>query len=380
MKKFVLLPFIFILVFLTVLYSLYYYPVTVGEEPKGEILKGILNSKNYDKVKNGFNNLEVGIVEKMFKNYSMIDSVIKYFSPTTVGWPKNKILEEKDNLNIFHEDQEAPFFAWLGHSTILLRIENKNILIDPVFSDFASPVSFIAKRYQKPVYKLNELPPIDIILLSHDHYDHLDYETMMFFKDKKVKFIAPLGVDSHLVYWGINEEKIETFDWWEEYELGDLKFICTPAQHMSGRAGLVGYKTLWSSWIIQSEKWNIYFSGDSGYNSHFKLIGDKYGPFDYAFIENGQYNERWHAVHLLPDETVKAYHDLKTKRAFPIHWGMFNLSLHHWFTPPLEFMRLCDNCQIDLLPIGKVLKLDTPLIQPSEMFRFLQKIKDKSDR
>ena len=360
-----------------IVYIFFYYPETIGKNPSGHMLKQFEKSPQFDKKQKIFVNRRPDILKTMFKKYSLSDSIIDYYSPTTVGWPEEKILEDKKNLDLFSINSDTPIYTWFGHSTLLVRIKNKNILIDPVFSEFASPLSFIAKRFQPPVYNLDQLPKIDVILISHDHYDHLDTETVKFFKDKDVKFITPLGVDSHLVYWGVDPKKINTFDWWDKFHYAGLEFICTPAQHMSGRSGFVGAKTLWSGWIINSENWNLFYSGDSGYDTHFKEIGKRYGPFDMVFIENGQYNERWHAVHLLPDETAKAYKDLKAKRAFPIHWGMFNLSLHHWFDPPLDFYKNCQDCKIDFLPIGKIQSLDEEVKSSPRMLEYLQSFRQR---
>lgn len=359
-------------------YFFCYHPETLGRIPHGDILKRISQSKNYDVSRKGFVNQKVDIMDRMFEKYSILSSVIRYYFPTTVGWPEDKILEKKEDLSPYISKNNLSLYTWLGHSSILLKLSGKNILIDPVFSAFASPLSFIAKRFQAPVYNLEELPKIDIILISHDHYDHLDYKTVQFFKDKETLFITPLGVDSHLLHWGVTKEKVKTLDWWQKYEVDDLRFICTPSQHMSGREGIEGYKTLWASFVIKSPKLKVYFSGDSGYDTHFKEIGDRFGPFDMAFLENGQYDKRWQAVHLMPYETAFAYKDLKAKRAFPIHWGMFNLSLHHWFSPPLDFYKNCKDCKIDLLPIGKIARLDSIKDDSSIMLNYLKKMRDKN--
>jgi len=369
---FLLIPFIL----LSYVYLAHYYPERLGKDPDLTTLQE-LDSKQFNIKRKGFVNRRADIIDRMLNHSGLISSLVKYFSPTTVGWPKKKILEKKDDLTLFDGDKPTPIFTWLGHSTILLKMNKTTILIDPVFSDFASPISFIASRFQKPVYSLSDLPPIDYVLISHDHYDHLDMDTVKFFKNKKSQFIVPLGVDSHLKVWGIEKERIQTADWWDEILIDGFKFICTPSQHMSGRSGIVGNRTLWSSWIIQTKDWNLYYSGDSGYDNHFKAIGNKYGPFDYAFMENGQYDKRWQAVHLMPEETAMAFKELKAKRMFPIHWGMFNLSLHHWYDPPLDLKLNCENCLIDLLEIGKIHSIDSQYISDSPMFLFLQKFRLK---
>ena len=157
-------------------------------------------------------------------------------------------------------------------------------------------------------------------MISHDHYDHLDEESISFFKDAPTQFLVPLGVSSHLRHWGIPSERIVEHDWWQSSQLDGIEFIATPAQHFSGRTGLDGNQTLWASWVIRDEKTRLYFSGDSGYDTHFKEIEKTYGPFDLAFIECGQYNEKWREVHM-PEEALQAYRDLKAKRFMPIHWG-----------------------------------------------------------
>ncbi len=189
------------------------------------------------------------------------------------------------------------------------------------------------------------------MIISHDHYDHLDKETMKFFAKKKSKtrILTALGVGNHLTKWGIKRELISEFDWWEGTKLDDIEFIATPAQHFSGRTLRDRNKTLWSSWVIKTANHSIYFSGDSGYDIHFKEIGDKYGPFDIAFMENGQYNQKWRAVHSLPEESVQAYFDLKAKRFFPVHWGMFVLSLHSWREPVDELLRLSKEREVNIV-------------------------------
>ena len=226
--------------------------------------------------------------------------------------------------------------TWFGHSAILLQIDGKNILIDPMLGNAASPVPFMTRRfpYDQPL-DLSMLPNIDAIIISHDHYDHLDYNTILFFKGKVNHFYTPLGVGSHLRSWGVDAFKITELDWWQSVNFEGLQFIAAPARHFSGRSIKDRNKTQWASWVILGEKEKIYFSGDSGYGPHFMEIGEKYGPFDFAMMECGQYNERWEAIHMLPEQTVQAALDLKCKSMMPIHWGGFNLSLHSW-TDPVE--------------------------------------------
>ena len=254
-------------------------------------------------------------------------------------------------------------FIWFGHSSFLLNMEGKIILVDPVLSDSAAPVSFLVQRFQAPVLKLEELPEIDYIIISHDHYDHLDMETVKFFADKKAEFITPLGVGEHIKSWGIEKSRVSEMDWWQETQRDQIKIIATPAQHFSGRGLVKQNHTLWASWVIQSSKHNVYFSGDTGYDIHFKDIGEKYGPFDIAFIENGQYNPQWEEVHMLPEQAAQAYFDLKAKKFFPIHWGMFELSLHSWYEPIVKISELGEKRDIDIVAprIGEMISVNDEL-------------------
>jgi L-ascorbate metabolism protein UlaG (beta-lactamase superfamily) len=227
--------------------------------------------------------------------------------------------------------------TWFGHSTFLLEINDKNILIDPMFGDSPSPIPALGtKRYSKELpIAVEKLPIIDAVIFSHDHYDHLDYGSVLKLKDKVKHFYVPLAVGNHLRAWGVPDENISELNWWDEVSLEEIKFICTPARHFSGRGITNRFSTLWSSWIIKTDSLNLFFSGDSGYGPHFKEIGERFGPFDFAMMECGQYNENWDNIHMMPEETAQAAVDIKTKQMMPIHWGAFTLALHEW-TDPVE--------------------------------------------
>jgi L-ascorbate metabolism protein UlaG (beta-lactamase superfamily) len=245
-------------------------------------------------------------------------------------------VKKLDSLSIINHSGNSARITWFGHSTLLLEMDGSNILIDPVFSNSPGPHPWLGtSRYssQLPI-EIEQLPKIDAVLISHDHYDHLDYESILKLKDKAAAFYVPLAVAPHLKEWGVDESKITEMSWGEESELVDLKFICAPARHFSGRGIFNRNSTLWSSWIIVGSR-KIYFSGDSGYGPHFKEIGEKHGPFDFAALECGQYNERWKAVHMMPEQTAQAAIDLSAEAMMPIHWGAFSLALHSW-TDPVE--------------------------------------------
>lgn len=276
-----------------------------------------------------------------------------FFTKVENGRPKNNIAVQKiDSTNIATYANPTRF-VWFGHSTFLVQIQQKNILIDPMFSEVAAPHSLLGgKRFSTELpIEVKKLPSIDAVLISHDHYDHLDYESIKLLKDKVNTFYTPLGVGVHLEAWGVAKGKIVELDWWQETSFYDLKFVCTPARHFSGRKMNNRQSTLWSSWIIQSATENIFFSGDSGYDSHFKAIGDKYGPFDFAMMECGQYNKMWSEIHMFPEETAQAAIDLRAKKMMPIHWGAFKLALHSW-TDPVERVT------------KKAKELNIPLITP----------------
>lgn len=222
--------------------------------------------------------------------------------------------------------------TWFGHSTVLVELSGKTIFIDPMLGRSPSPFPQIgAKRYNPGLpFEMDSVPAIDIIVYSHDHYDHLDYNSVKRLKDKVGLFIVPLGVGSRLEGWGVPSSIIKELDWWDTLVVSGIKFVSTPARHFSGRSLFDHDSTLWSSWVIQNGESNIFFSGDSGYGPHFKGIGDKYGPFDFTMMECGQYDERWVAIHMMPEQTVQAHLDLKGQLMMPIHWAAFTLAFNSW--------------------------------------------------
>ena len=227
-----------------------------------------------------------------------------------------------------------PVIVWFGHSSYLLRIHGKNILVDPVFSGNAAPVSFMVKAFPgSNEYKAEDMPVIDYLILTHDHYDHLDFKTIRKLKKKVRAVFCSLGISSHLKYWGIDANIITEMDWWQPEELdNDMQLTAAPARHFSGR-GLKRGQTFWSSFILKTPLYSIYLGGDSGYDGHFKEIGERYGPFDLAILESGQYNTMWPLIHMMPEETVQAAVDLKATILLPVHWGKFRLGMHPWNEP-----------------------------------------------
>lgn len=235
----------------------------------------------------------------------------------------------------------------LGHSSLLFKMRGKYWLTDPVFVQRASPFKWLGpKRFQSTPIALDDLPPIEGIILSHDHYDHLDYHTIRQLKDRVRYFLAPLGVGDLLASWGVSQDKITQLDWWESKNIDGIHFVATPSQHFSGRGLFDGNKRLWCSWSIISDEFRLFFGGDSGYFDGFKQIGNKFGPFDMAFLENGAYDARWADIHMQPKDTIQAFLDLNAKWLFPIHNAAFDLAFHKWNDPLNQITALAQEQQI----------------------------------
>ncbi|MBT8315699.1 MAG: MBL fold metallo-hydrolase [Maribacter sp.] len=323
-------------------------------------------SQNYKKGKF----INRGNVQMSMDFNKFVKSLTGYFSPSPNTKPSANITVQKiDSLSIVNY-RDRTRMVWFGHSTFLLQMNGKNILIDPMFGEVPAPHPMLGgKRFSSELpIAIEKLPTIDAVILSHDHYDHLDYASILKLKDKVNHFYAPLGVGVHLMEWGIPQGQITELDWWQESAFGDLTFKCTPAQHFSGRGFNDRGNTLWASWIIQSPTENLFFSGDSGYGTHFKEIGDKYGPFDFAMMECGQYNEMWKEIHMMPEETAQAGLDIKAKFIMPIHWGAFKLAMHTWTDPVERLITKASELNIPVIvpEIGQSIHLDHKNIQPSK--------------
>jgi L-ascorbate metabolism protein UlaG (beta-lactamase superfamily) len=226
--------------------------------------------------------------------------------------------------------------TWLGHSSLLVEIDGRRLLTDPVWADRASPFSFIGPhRWYAPLIALDQLPPIDAVLISHDHYDHLDHHTISALKDRDTTFIVPLGVAAHLLAWGVPERRIVELDWWEKHNLGGLTVVATPARHASGRMLIDNNRTLWASYAMVGPRHRVYFSGDTGLFPGMREIGERLGPFDLTMIEVGQYDPAWPDWHIGPEQAVVAHQMLRGKAFLPIHWALFSLAYHGW-TEPIE--------------------------------------------
>ncbi len=245
--------------------------------------------------------------------------------------------------------------TWFGHSAILLEMNNRRIFFDPMLGKVPAPLpGFVSRRFNEELpMEIEDIPELDAVLVSHDHYDHLDYWSIRMLKDRVKKFYVPLGVAEHLKFWGVDESKIVELDWWDEVKFEELEITCTPSRHFSGRGLTNRDSTLWCSWIVKAENANIFFSGDTGYSDAFKIIGNKFGPFDLTLLECGQYNEGWAEIHMMPEQTVQAHIDLKGEILMPIHWGAFKLSIHPWQEPVERLLAEADFQKV---------KVTTPMI------------------
>lgn len=335
-----------------------------GKKPTGERLARIQQSKHYNDGQ--FHNLSH--TPAFAEDVTYIDAFREFiFNKTPNTKPLDSIPVVQTNLKEIKDTED--YIVWFGHSSYILQVDQQKILVDPVLTNNASPIkgtntTFLGTDY----YTAEMIPTIDYLILTHDHYDHLDYTTFKNVKYKVAKIVCPLGVGTHLEYWGFRKENIIEMDWNESVVLNEnLTIHCTPSRHFSGRS-FKRNTTLWASFVLKSTSKTIYIGGDSGYDSHFKTIGEKFGPFDLVLLENGQYDHKWKYIHMLPYEVVQASKDLQAKSVFPVHSSKFKLANHAW-KEPLE--KVYEAAQKDstfhlVLPkIGELIKLDAmPKPQP----------------
>lgn len=299
-----------------------------GKLPSGKHKQQLQTSANYKG--KGFEN--TSFTPMMAENASYWKMLREFFSKNKNVAPPVKLPFVKTDLH--KTGSAAPLIVWFGHSSYLLKTEGKTFLIDPVFSGNAAPLSFMVKAFPgSNEYKADDMPIIDYLILTHDHYDHLDFKTVTKLKKKVKNIYCSLGISSHLRYWGFDGTIITEMDWWEEKQIDEnILLAATPARHFSGR-GIKRAQTLWSSFVVKTKNHSLYLGGDSGYDAHFKAIGEKYGPFDLVLLEAGQYNTMWPHIHMMPEQTVQAAVDLQAKALMPVHWGKFTLSMHAWDEP-----------------------------------------------
>jgi L-ascorbate metabolism protein UlaG (beta-lactamase superfamily) len=232
------------------------------------------------------------------------------------------------------DDPHGLYVTWYGHSTALVEIEGRRVLVDPVWSARCSPSQLSGpKRLHEPPVALRDLPPLDAVLISHDHYDHLDMDSIQNLADlQAVPFLVPLGVGAHLERWGVPPTRIIELDWNERTSVAGLEFIATPARHFSGR-GFTRDETLWASWVIAGSRRKAFYSGDTGYFPGFAEIGAEHGPFDVTLVQIGAYGDAWPDIHMVPEDGVATHVDVRGGLMVPVHWATFNLALHDWAEP-----------------------------------------------
>jgi L-ascorbate metabolism protein UlaG (beta-lactamase superfamily) len=224
---------------------------------------------------------------------------------------------------------------WIGHASTYVELDGLRLLLDPVFAERVSPLPVGPRRFHPPPIALADLPPIDAVLVSHDHYDHLDMATVRHLAARGARFFVPLGIGAHLERWGVPTAQIDEMEWWQRRTLRGVEFVCTPTRHYSGRGLSDRSATLWSSWSVLGPRHRIYYSGDTGYSTHFAEIGSRLGPFDIAFVKIGAYGPgaSWLDIHMSPEQAVQAHRDVRARRMFPVHWSTFNLAYHDWDEP-----------------------------------------------
>ncbi len=300
-----------------------------GKAPEGKRLEQLRQSPHYKDGK--FQNIH--FTPTISDGYSMAGVLYNFiFGKFPRTRPTTSIPSVKTDLKNIAITENV--LVWFGHSSYFIQLDGKRFLIDPVFSGNASPIPSSNKSFKgTDIYSAEDMPEIDFLLITHDHYDHLDYPTVMKLKPKIKQVVCGLGVGEHFEYWKFDSAKIIEKDWNESITISDNFSLHTaPARHFSGRS-YIRNNTLWLSFVLQAPGLNLYLGGDSGYDTHFAEIGKKFGKFDLALLDNGQYNLAWQAIHMLPDEVLKAASDLQTKRVFPIHSSKFKLANHPWDEP-----------------------------------------------
>ena len=322
-------------------FAIPFLPSVGGKASKADRENYKKRAYNYDG-KVFHNDPEVGVMEKVEDN----DPARMSGNGTS---PDFELPVKKPQIE---NNPDENFFAitWLGHSSLFIQMHGRNILVDPVFSERISPVSWIGpKRFSQPSVAIDDLPEIDILILTHDHYDHMDYGALKKLAPKVKKYVVPLGVECHLRKWKFDMKKISNMAWWEEIDSDGIMVAATPAQHFSGRWITGRNETLWNSYVLKDDHHQIFLSGDSGYGEHFKKIHEKYGDFDLAVMECGQYNVRWPSIHSFPEQTVQEAIDVGAKLAIPVHWGAIVLSTNGWDDSVLRFVKAAEEKKLNYI-------------------------------
>lgn len=341
---------------------------TFGAEPTGARLERMKKSKLY---KDGvFHNLHhtPSLAEGYSMNKVMYDFIFGKKDPNLN--PKDSIPHLQTDILSIPKNENV--FIWLGHSSYYIQLDGVNFLIDPVFSDYGSPIPIFNKSFKGAnTYHSKDFPKIDYLVISHDHYDHLDYATVKELQPKISKVILPLGVGAHFEKWNYQPEQLIEEEWNTSVELkNNLKITFTPARHFSGRK-FKRNGTLWTSYVLETPNQKVFLGGDSGYDTHFKEIGEKFGPFDFAILENGQYNEAWKYIHALPEDLPTIITELRAKHVIPVHFGKFALAKHAWDEPLKKIVENGKANNFDILTpmIGEKLNLNDSVFSFKEWWK-----------
>jgi len=319
---------IYILVALVAIFFIVTNLPVFGTLPKGERLDKIKHLSNYRD--GAIQNLSITLMQPEGVGFFKI--LKAFFFEKHPNRSPNKPLEFVKPAINNKQSGSVPEIIWFGHSSYLIKINNQRVLVDPVFSKTPSPFSFIGSKAfpGTDVIEATDFKNIDILVITHDHYDHLDYQSILKIAPQAKQIVTSLGVGSHLEKWGIPKMKINELAWHQSISILDgLHFTAVPARHFTGRK-FKRNQTAWSAFVLKTDAHKIFLGGDSGYDTHFKSIGEEYGPFDLALLECGQYNAYWPYIHMFPEEVVEAAKDLKAKVLMPVHWGKFSLAMHPW--------------------------------------------------
>ncbi len=335
----------------------------LGATPGGDRLARIQASPNFEggKAKN--------LVDRPMSpdGTSMLGTGVRWVTDHREARPKIEIPIAQPDPETLSPHNERLRATWLGHSTVLLEIDGHLLLTDPVWTERAAPVGWAGpERFHAPPLPLEALPAIDAVLISHDHYDHLDHRTVVALGERGVRFLVPLGVGAHLESWGVPVGQITELDWWEATTVGDLRLVCTPSHHFSGRGVLDRDRTLWGSWVVIGSQHRAWFGGDTGPLEAADLIAERYGPFDLTMLEIGAWDESWAGIHLGPDAAMELFEQVGGGALLPIHHGTFDLALHDWDQPIVRLQQLAEERGATLLaPIqGETVEVDEPHIAP----------------
>ncbi|OTG87092.1 hypothetical protein B9T31_05665 [Acinetobacter sp. ANC 4558] len=317
------------------------------------------------------------VTQQQFVNRHPIEEPISFSVAVRTLWdmfynekkraPAHTLPMQKPDWNVFLSNPQDNQFIWFGHSNLLMRVSGKTIAVDPVFGKSVVPLGFMMHRFQDAPAQIHEFPFIDLVIISHNHYDHLEKKTIQYLvkHSPETQYVVPLGLDKTLEKWGVASQNIIALDWWQDYQLDQVKITATEAHHASGRGLRDTNQSLWAGWIIQDTQQTIFYSGDNGYGIHYAEVGRRFPAIDLAFLENGQYDEKWSAIHMSPAQTAQAAKDIGAKAVVPVHWGAYSMALHHWNESVIQSVPLMQSYGIHTLTpeMGQIFTTETQTTQ-----------------